>query len=122
MLFRSISYEVAENMLLIYKARPILSIDHNELGIDKVRDSYEFVKFKNGEIFKTESLKSLEVINNENIKNRNSKGSNGKSKKKEEKNINQKGFVKFEDGFEEMSYFEDDTMFYTVKEMLIILN
>ena len=63
------------------------------------------------------SLKSLEVINNENIKNRNSKGSNGKSKKKEEKNINQKGFVKFEDGFEEMSYFEDDMTLLIVKEM-----
>ena len=29
-----------------------------------------------------------------------------------------KGFVKFEDGFEEMSYFEDDIALYSVKEML----
>ena len=40
-----------------------------------------------------------------------------KVKKKEEKNINQKGFVKFEDGFEEMSYFEDDMTLLIVKEM-----
>ena len=63
------------------------------------------------------NLKLLESVNDENIKNRNSKGSNGKSKKEEKKNINQKGLIKFEHGFEEMSYFEDDIALLSVKEM-----
>ena len=63
------------------------------------------------------NLKLLESVNDENIKNRNSKGSNGKSKKEEKKNINQKGLIKFEHGFEEMSYFEDDMALLSVKEM-----
>ena len=74
------------------------------------------------------SLKSLEKSNNETAKrisrgSRGSKGSNGKSKNKNknkgDNNVdnNQKGFVKFEDGFEEMSYFEDDLTLLTVKEM-----
>ena len=63
------------------------------------------------------NLKLLESVNDENIKNRNSKGSNGKSKKEEKKNINQKGLIKFEYGFEEMSYFEDDMALLSVKEM-----
>ena len=43
----------------------------------------------------------------------------GKNKNSEENYFNSKkcGFVKFEDGFEDMSYFEDDIAFYTVKEM-----
>ena len=63
------------------------------------------------------SLKSLEAINSENIKNRSSKESKGKSKKKEENNIIKKGLIKFEDGFEEMTYFEDDMALLTVIEM-----
>ena len=70
------------------------------------------------------SLRSLENAYNESSKNRGSrwsKGSNGinkKNKNKDENNDdNQKGFVKFEDGFEEMSYFEDDLTLLTVKEM-----
>ena len=43
----------------------------------------------------------------------------GKNKNSEENYFNSKkcGFVRFEDGFEDMSYFEDDIAFYTVKEM-----
>ena len=70
------------------------------------------------------SLRSLENAYNESSKNRGSrgsKGSNGKKKKNKNKDENnddnQKGFVKFEDGFEEMSYFEDDLTLLTVKEM-----
>ena len=42
------------------------------------------------------------------------------NKNKEENYFNSKkcGFVRFEDGFEDMSYFEDDIAFDTVKEML----
>jgi hypothetical protein len=70
------------------------------------------------------SLRALENAYNESSKNRSSrgsKGSNGKKKKNKNKDDNnddtQKGFVKFEDGFEEMSYFEDDLTLLTVKEM-----
>ena len=64
------------------------------------------------------NLKCLENTKNENIK-RDSKGSNGKNKNKnkEKNDKSQKGFIKFEDGFEEMGYFEDDLIFLTVKEM-----
>lgn len=66
------------------------------------------------------NLRAFEKSNNENTKNRSSKGSNGKSKNKGKNKVdndNQKAFVKFEDGFEEMSYFEDDLTLLTVKEM-----
>ena len=70
------------------------------------------------------SLKTLGIIK-QNSNNRNSKGSKGskgsnKSKNKiniEDNNFCQKGMIKFEDGFEEMSYFEDDMALSTVKEM-----
>jgi len=68
------------------------------------------------------SLKSLEVTE-EDSKKRNSKGSSGKIKNKnknktnDENYLEEKGMVKFEDGFEEMSYFEDDMALLTVKEM-----
>ena len=78
------------------------------------------------------SLRTLENPIIESSKNRSSKGSrgskgskgsNGKSKNKnkgENKgNENNNGFVKFEDGFEEMTYFEDDLTLLTVKEMFI---
>ena len=78
------------------------------------------------------SLRTLENPIIESSKNRSSKGSrgskgskgsNGKSKNKnkgENKgNENNNGFVKFEDGFEEMTYFEDDLPLLTVKEMFI---
>ena len=71
------------------------------------------------------SLRALENAYNESSKNRSSRGSKGSNGKKKNKNKNkddnndenQKGFIKFEDGFEEMSYFEDDLTFLTVKEM-----
>lgn len=68
------------------------------------------------------NLKTLEIINTEVNNNRNSKGSKGskgsnsKKKKKNEKNYNN-GYIKFEDNFEEMSYFEDDNTLLIVKEM-----
>lgn len=71
------------------------------------------------------SLRILEKEINENNKNRSSKGSKGSNGKNKNKNKNkgdnndenQKGFIKFEDGFEEMGYFEDDFTLLTVKEM-----
>ena len=73
------------------------------------------------------SLRTLDKAYNENNKNRSSRGSRGskgsngkkKNKNKDDNNNddNQKGFIKFEDGFEEMSYFEDDLTLLTVKEM-----
>ena len=66
------------------------------------------------------SLKSLEITE-EDSKKRNRKGSSGKNKNKnkinDENYLEEKGMVKFEDGFEEMSYFEDDMALFTVKEM-----
>ena len=68
------------------------------------------------------NLKSLEVTE-EDTKKRNSKGRSGKIKNKNQNKINdenyleEKGMIKFEDGFEEMSYFEDDMALLTVKEM-----
>ena len=67
------------------------------------------------------SLKTLGIIK-QNSNNRNSKGSKGSNKSKnkvniEDNNFSQKGMIKFEDGFEEMSYFEDDMALSTVKEM-----
>ena len=74
------------------------------------------------------SLRTLEKPNSENSKNRSSrgskgsKGSNGKNKNKNKNKgeiytENNNGFIKFEDGFEEMTYFEDDLTLLTVKEM-----
>ena len=69
------------------------------------------------------NLKSLEISKKDRSDSVNSKGSKN-SKTNKNKIIddnyfsrNKNGFIRFEDGFEEMSYFEDDTMFYTVKEM-----
>ena len=64
------------------------------------------------------NLKSLEITSIE----RTSKGSKGnkkmkKKKKEENEDNNENGFIKFEDGFEEMTYFEDDLTLLTVKEM-----
>jgi hypothetical protein len=64
------------------------------------------------------NLKSLEITNI----GRTSKGSKGNKKKKKRKKEeneenNENGFIKFEDGFEEMTYFEDDLTLLTVKEM-----
>ena len=56
------SYNSAENTLLIYNARPIVNSDYINLGIDKVGSKYEFVKFQNGEVYITNSLRSLEEI------------------------------------------------------------
>jgi hypothetical protein len=56
------SYRSAENTLLIYKWKPIVNTNHLALGIDKVMDYYEFVKFHNGKLFKINRSKSLEEI------------------------------------------------------------
>ena len=70
------------------------------------------------------SLKSLGIIkqNSSNRYSEGSKGSKGSKKSKnkiniEDNNFSEKGMIKFEDGFEEMSYFEDDMALSTVKEM-----
>jgi hypothetical protein len=68
------------------------------------------------------NLKSLEVVNkNEKGKDSGSIWSRiGKSKSTEDNFFDNKkgGFIKFEDGFEEMTYFEEDYTLYTVKEMI----
>ena len=66
------------------------------------------------------NLKSLEI--NKSVKERKD-SVNNKSRKNSMNNDNsyfsnkKSGFIKFEDGFEEMSYFEDDVILYTVREM-----
>ena len=81
-------------------------------------------------------LKSLIIVDNYesrfSLESKGSKGSKGsKSYKKPEKKKKESdwksGMVKFEDGFEEMTYFEDDATLYTAKEIfenfqLIITN
>ena len=64
------------------------------------------------------NLKSLEITSIERT-SKGSKGNKKKKKKKKEENEdnNENGFIKFEDGFEEMTYFEDDLTLLTVKEM-----
>ena len=75
-------------------------------------------------------LKSLIIVDNyESRFSWGSKGSKGKNKKKR-KNTDEEpknGMVKFEDGFEEMTYFEDDSTLFTAQEIfsnfeLIITN
>ena len=75
-------------------------------------------------------LKSLIIVDNyESRFSWGSKGSKGKNKKKR-KNTDEEpknGMVKFEDGFEEMAYFEDDCTLFTAQEIfsnfeLIITN
>ena len=64
-------------------------------------------------------LKSLIIVDNyESRFSWGSKGSKGKNKKKR-KNTDEEpknGMVKFEDGFEEMTYFEDDSTLFTAQE------
>jgi hypothetical protein len=68
------------------------------------------------------NLKTLEIIKDERDSNASQNSYNSKNTKNA-KNYEEmlskkyKGFVKFEDGFEEMSYFEDDVAFLTVKEL-----
>lgn len=57
-----ISYGAAENTLLIYNNSPIAPKNANSLGIDRVGNYYEFVKFQKGEVYKISRLKSLEEI------------------------------------------------------------
>lgn len=75
-------------------------------------------------------LKSLIIVDNyESRFSWGSKGSKGKNKKKR-KNTDEEpknGMVRFEDGFEEMTYFEDDSTLFTAQEIfsnfeLIITN
>ena len=67
------------------------------------------------------NLKSLEI--NKNIKERKESVNNKSRKNSMNNNDNsyfsnkKSGFIKFEDGFEEMSYFDDDVFLYTVREM-----
>ena len=76
-------------------------------------------------------LKSLVIVDN--IESRfsfDSKGSKGNKKnkkKKKKEEFTKGGMVRFEDGFEEMTYFEDDCTLYTAEEIfnnfdLIITN
>lgn len=63
------------------------------------------------------NLKSIEIINNEN-KEKEKKGFFwNKIKKNKDKDQSKDKYIQFEDGFEEMSYFEDETVLYTAKEM-----
>ena len=68
------------------------------------------------------NLRSLEISNSkESVKKGGSMwfSLGGKNKNIEENFFNNKknGFVKFEDGFEEMSYFEEDYILYTVRDI-----
>lgn len=54
------SYESAEKSPIFYKAEVIRNVKPQD--IDKVGRKYEMVKFKDGEMFKVTSLKSLEEI------------------------------------------------------------
>ena len=77
-------------------------------------------------------LRSLIIVENYesrvSLDSKGSKGSKGKKNKKKNKEEGEKsGMVRFEDGFEEMTYFEDDCTLYTVQEIfenfdLIITN
>ena len=112
---------------------PLDLIDNNISQLKKLDGKEKMIKtmeatFNNESKYKfvtpqRYSLRILEKQNNENNKNRSSRGSKGSSGKSKNKNKNknkddeQKGFVTFEDGFEEMGYFEDDLAFLTVKEM-----
>ena len=63
------------------------------------------------------NLKSIELNNNENTKKKSGFFWNIISKNKNtDKNKNK--YIQFEDGFDEMTYFEDETILYTVKEMV----
>ena len=68
-------------------------------------------------------LRSLIIVENYesrfSLDSKGSKGSKGKKskKKKKENDEDNKGMVRFEDGFEEMTYFEDDCTLYTAQEI-----
>ena len=63
------------------------------------------------------NLKSIELNNNENTKKKSGFFWNIINKNKNtDKNKNK--YIQFEDGFDEMTYFEDETILYTVKEMV----
>ena len=68
-------------------------------------------------------LRSLIIVENYESRfsfdSKGSKGSKGKKskKKKKENDEDNKGMVRFEDGFEEMTYFEDDCTLYTAQEI-----
>ena len=67
------------------------------------------------------SLRSLEISNNKEKEKEGGSiwGWGAKNKNSEENFFDNKknGFIKFEDGFEEMTYFEEDYTLYTVKDM-----
>ena len=76
-------------------------------------------------------LKSLIIVENYesrvSLGSKGSKGSKGKKKKKKNNEEEKSGMVRFEDGFEEMTYFEDDCTLFTAQEIfnnfeLIITN
>ena len=119
---------------------PLDVIENNikELALNNTRENMDKAmiktfnneqKFSNIQPAKYE-LRSLIIV--ENYESRfsfDSKGSKGKKskKKKKENDEDNKGMVRFEDGFEEMTYFEDDCTLYTAQEIfnnfeLIITN
>jgi len=65
------------------------------------------------------NLKSLEINNMKDRKDSSSSKNSILSKNNNESFFSNRksGFIKFEDGFEEMSYFEDDIILYTVRDM-----
>ena len=107
----------------------------NENNIKQNMDTAMIKSFNNQQKFVNivptkYELKSLIIVDNyESRFSWGSKGSKGKNKKKR-KNTDEEpknGMVKFEDGFEEMAYFEDDCTLFTAQEIfsnfeLIITN
>ena len=65
------------------------------------------------------NLKSLEIKNLKDKKDSNSNKNSILTKNANESFFTNRksGFIKFEDGFEEMTYFEDDIILYTVRDM-----
>ena len=111
---------------------PLDLIDNNLSTLKNMNEKEIIIKTMEGtfnNLSKFEHIKperynliSLEITKTENDNNshKSDKGKKRKKKKKKEEiteNDGKNGFIKFEDGFEEMSYFEDDLTLLTVKEM-----
>ena len=93
----------------------------------KTKDSSEQKNHKESTIVKANenNLHLQSISNAENSKG--SKGNKKNKKKKKKEEFTKGGMVRFEDGFEEMTYFEDDCTLYTAEEIfnnfdLIITN
>ena len=111
---------------------PLDLIDNNLSTLKNINEKEIIIKTMEGtfnNLSKFEHMKperynliSLEITKTENDNNshKSNKGNKHKKKKKKDEiteNDGKNGFIKFEDGFEEMSYFEDDLTLLTVKEM-----